>query len=123
MIVVCLAFAGCNSTRARPHLAPTQARLGQPLPTQSNCLLGSPTPGATPPSAGDRGEIQVVDLPAALGRAGVANPTIALAEEAVRSSLAERTLARSLLFPNLDAGANYRLHHGQLQGSRRALDE
>lgn len=57
---------------------------------------------------------QVIDLPMALARAGVDNPTIAFAEEAVRVSLAEQRFARSLLFPTLDAGANYRLHRGNL---------
>jgi outer membrane protein TolC len=62
-------------------------------------------------------------LPTALTRAGADNPTIALAEEAVRVSLAERTLARSLLFPTLDAGANVRIHRGNLQSSRGTIEE
>ena len=53
-----------------------------------------------------------IDLATALRRAGADNPTIALAEEAVRARLAERMQARSLLFPTLDIGTNLRLHRG-----------
>jgi outer membrane protein TolC len=54
----------------------------------------------------------VIDLATALRRAGADNPTIALAEEAVRARLAERMQARALLFPTLDIGTNLRLHRG-----------
>ena len=53
-----------------------------------------------------------IDLATALRRAGADNPTIALAEEAVRARLAERMQARALLFPTLDIGTNLRLHRG-----------
>jgi outer membrane protein TolC len=64
-----------------------------------------------PPSSTLRGEHRI-DLATALRRAGADNPTIALAEEAVRARLAERMQARALLFPTLDIGTNLRLHRG-----------
>src|SRR5262249_15463613 len=62
-----------------------------------------------------------LDLETALGLAGVANPTIALAQEAVRASLAEQMRARALLFPTLDAGMNLNVHRGNLQSSQGAI--
>lgn len=59
-----------------------------------------------------------IDLETALGLAGVENPTIALAQEAVRASLAEQMEARALLLPTLDAGMNFNLHRGNLESGR-----
>jgi outer membrane protein TolC len=67
----------------------------------------------TPPAPAE----QPIDLETALVLAGVDNPTIALAQEAVRASLAEQLQARALLFPSVNAGANYRLHRGNLLSS------
>jgi outer membrane protein TolC len=80
--------------------------------------------GALVPFAGS-GPEQTVDLQGALRAAGLDNPTIALAEEAVRANLAEQTLARSLLFPSLHGGATLSLHQGNLlsaQGIMRNLE-
>jgi outer membrane protein TolC len=55
-----------------------------------------------------------IDLVAALAQAGVDNPTIALAQEAVRASQAELLQARALLLPTLDAGVSFNLHRGNL---------
>jgi outer membrane protein TolC len=57
---------------------------------------------------------QPIDLCAALHRAGIENPTIALAEEASRASEAVRLQARALLLPTLNAGTNVRVHQGAL---------
>jgi outer membrane protein TolC len=68
---------------------------------------------------------QVISLSDALRLAGVESPTIGLAEEIVRASLAEQTLARSLLFPSLHAGATLSAHQGTLlsaQGIVRTVD-
>src|SRR5436309_852093 len=73
----------------------------------------SPAPPVTPPAPAE----QPIDLETALVLAGVDNPTIALAQEAVRASLAEQLQARALLFPSVNAGANYRLHRGNLLSS------
>lgn len=61
---------------------------------------------------------QPIDLATALSLAGAGNPTIALAEEAVRARRAEHLQARALLFPTLQAGGNVRVHRGNLLTSR-----
>jgi outer membrane protein TolC len=68
---------------------------------------------------------QTIDLDGALRLAGVDNPTIGLAEEVVRSNLAEHMLARSLLLPSLNVGTTLSLHQGTLlsaQGIVRNLE-
>jgi outer membrane protein TolC len=60
----------------------------------------------------------LIDLPSALRLAGAENPTIALAEEAVRASLAEQLRAQVLLLPDLSAGFNYDYHDGRLQAAK-----
>lgn len=60
----------------------------------------------------DETDGQRIDLETALQLGGADNPTIAIAEEAVRGSLAEQMQARALLLPDLNAGANLRLHRG-----------
>jgi outer membrane protein TolC len=55
-----------------------------------------------------------IDLPTALGLAGVENPTIALAQEAIRAGLAEQLQADALLIPSLQAGTSFNAHRGNL---------
>jgi outer membrane protein TolC len=141
-LLLCFALTGCHSLPLAslislpagvPALAGSRlpsppeggtptVRLGDPI-IQSTIARAQAPDGELPlptivPSAS-----QVIDLTTALTRAGVDNPTIALAEEAVRVSLAERMFARSLLFPTLDAGANVRVHRGNLQNSSGAIFE
>jgi outer membrane protein TolC len=59
----------------------------------------------------------VLDLETAFQLAGVDNPTIALAQEAVRASEAQQLQARALLLPSLHAGTDFNLHRGNLQAS------
>src|SRR5262249_59795098 len=59
-----------------------------------------------------------LNLETALGLACIENPTIALAEEAVRASMAEQLQARALLFPTLTAGASLDLHRGILESAQ-----
>jgi outer membrane protein TolC len=61
---------------------------------------------------------QVIELETALRETGVANPTIALAEEAVRASLAQQLQAEALLLPTLNAGTSFDSHWGNLESSR-----
>jgi outer membrane protein TolC len=68
---------------------------------------------AIPPAAGE----SPVDLQIALSLASTNNPTIGLAEEAVRAAIAERTAARALMLPTLNAGLNFRVHSGSLLSS------
>src|SRR6516164_8168169 len=63
----------------------------------------------------------VVTLADALAVAGADNPLIALADETVRASEAERLLIWGQLFPSLDAGINYRHHIGRLQETDGSL--
>ncbi len=66
-----------------------------------------------------------IDLATAQRRADLENPTIGLAEEAVRARLAEELQARVLLLPHLNMGGNLHLHRGNLQltsGAIRAAD-
>jgi outer membrane protein TolC len=74
---------------------------------------GKEAPAVPPPVAVDG-----IDLETALEQAGAENPTIGLAQESVRSSLAERLQARALLLPSLDAGISYNLHRGRLQSAQ-----
>ena len=59
-----------------------------------------------------------IDLPTALGLAGAENPTIAIAQEAVRASLANQLQADALLIPNLQAGVSANVHRGVLLSSQ-----
>ena len=66
-----------------------------------------------------------IGLGEALGLAGVENPTIARALEAVRASEAELLQARSLLLPTLRGGVSVNSHEGNLlsgRGIMRNLD-
>jgi len=67
--------------------------------------------------------VRMIDLAGALASAGADNPTIALAEEAVRVTLAERMQARALLLPTLDAGTNLRSHQGTVVTGRGVVTD
>lgn len=58
-----------------------------------------------------------LDLDVALRLAGVNNPTINLAREAVNEALADQLAARVLLLPSVNVGANYRYHRGAVQAA------
>ena len=99
----------------------------EPRPSGSGSDDRSPTvaarveiePGPTvpaPPTVPADAELPL-DLGTALTIAGVDNPTIALARERVREAVAIQLAARSLLLPHLSAGANVRIHRGNLQRS------
>ncbi len=72
-----------------------------------------PTQPAVPTAAVDAG----VDLGVSLQLAGVGNPTINLAREAIQEALARQTAARALLLPSVNIGGNLHIHHGWLQAS------
>jgi outer membrane protein TolC len=76
-------------------------------------------PAAVPPAVAE----YPIDLETALGLAGVDNPTIALAREAVRASLAEQQQARALLLPTLHAGASIDMHRGTLQSAQGVIED
>lgn len=85
--------------------------------------LGAPVAHEEAPAAlrGQMPAEQTIDLTEALRIAGLDNPTIALADEAVRARLAERLQARALLFPTLEVGGNYRDHLGPVQNAMGAI--
>lgn len=58
-----------------------------------------------------------ITLEKALTLAGVENPTIALAKEAVQASLAEQLAARALLLPTVNVGANLNVHRGAIESA------
>jgi outer membrane protein TolC len=62
-----------------------------------------------------------INLETALSLAGAGNPTIALAQESVRASLAEQLRARAALLPILDAGMNFNHHAGSLQSAQGVI--
>jgi outer membrane protein TolC len=133
-LLLTFAFVGCNSIQFGPMISgnlkqeagSVRAALGAPVPTPETDveqLITTPhhSPLATHHSPltthqpGDAVSAEhPLDLATALVRAGADNPTIAIAEEAIRARLAERMQARALLFPTLDAGTNLRLHRGNL---------
>src|SRR5262249_17488542 len=71
-------------------------------------------PPTVPPPCAD----YPIDLATALALAGAANPTIALAFEAVRASQAEQPPAAPLLPPPPHAGPAHNAHRGTLQAAR-----
>lgn len=78
-----------------------------------------PSASVVPPAVAE----YPIDLPTALGLAGVENPTIALAQEAVRASLAEQLQADALLLPSLQAGVSANVHRGTLLSARGIVRE
>jgi outer membrane protein TolC len=76
--------------------------------------LEQPNPQARPTDLTPPSSEHTIDLSVSLQLAGVENPTINLAREAVREALAGQLAARSLLLPSVNIGGNLRLHHGAL---------
>jgi outer membrane protein TolC len=70
--------------------------------------------GAAAPAGPERR----VDLVTALAVAGIENPTIALAQEAVTASQAIHLQAQALLLPSLQAGASFNWHEGALESAQ-----
>jgi outer membrane protein TolC len=66
---------------------------------------------------------QIIDLESAFRLAQGTNPTIGLADEVVQANLAERMLARSLLFPTLNVGATLSMHQGSLLSGRGVVQD
>jgi len=68
---------------------------------------------------GSNGDVQLlqIDLPTALRLANADNPTIALARERVQEALANLRQAQVLWLPDLQGGAAYFRHDGEIQNS------
>ncbi len=99
--------------------APAEAPDDNPYRVQSQ--LAGPAGGVATPVIPPPPDAEPIDLPTALELAGVANPVIALAEQAVQTSLARQLQAYSLLLPSLTVGADYDDHVGVLQNSFGAI--
>jgi outer membrane protein TolC len=84
---------------------------------QVNRTLPSPSAGMETPSLPTPEKVQPISLAGALAQAGVENPVIAIANQAIQVSRAQLLQARALLLPNLNVGSSYDLHNGPLQGS------
>jgi outer membrane protein TolC len=84
---------------------------------QPRGAAAQPPPGPSPAPSPAAAETYPIDLPAALRLAERANPTIAIAREAVLENLALQQQARTMLLPTLVAGGNLRIHEGNLQRS------
>ncbi len=110
-----------GEVRTEEELAPTLAQApprhenGPAIPALTACLPGEPENLTLCQPA------RIIDLAGALRLAGVDNPTIALAEETVRTNQAELTLARALLFPSLNVGTTLALHQGNLLSSQGVM--
>ena len=79
--------------------------------------LAGPTDGLETPAIPAPSGVRSICLPDVLALAGVENPVILLAEQAVQSSLALQMQARVLLLPNLNVGGDFNNHTGPLQTS------
>jgi outer membrane protein TolC len=96
-------------------------RKGQTGGYQVDRTLPSPAAGMDTPVIPAPEKVLPITLGASLALAGVENPIIGLAEQAVRTSLAEQLQARVLLLPSVNVGAHYHLHNGPLQASFGAI--
>jgi outer membrane protein TolC len=77
----------------------------------------APTAESTPPSIPRSVATFPIDLSTALRLADAQNPVIGEARTLILGALAERQVARALLLPSLNAGADYHDHTGPLQHS------
>jgi outer membrane protein TolC len=97
---------------------PATKKAGPPVPAKDDAAgMEAELPRLGPPVIPPPAQERALGFADVLAWAGVDNPTIALAEEAVRASEALRIQARAMLFPTLNAGSNARFHQGNLQGS------
>lgn len=88
---------------------------------QVDRTLPSPEAGMAIPSIPSSDKIRPISLAAALAQAGVENPVINIARQAVQSALGLQLQARVLLLPSVNVGANYDNHSGPLQASFGAI--
>jgi len=99
-------YPGIPAIGERPRLLRTEIRRS----AKANSLSDSSRPSAA--QFTDVTGQETIDLGVALRLAGIDNPTIGLAREAVRESLAGQLAARSLLLPSVNIGGNFRQHSG-----------
>jgi outer membrane protein TolC len=118
------ASAGPDPGKASPAAGAAeeqQAEGGKRGSYQVQKELAGPAGGLVTPAIPPPCEVRPVQLADVLTLAGVENPTILLAEQAVQSSLALQLQARVLLLPNLNVGGDYDDHTGPTQNSFGAI--
>ncbi len=98
--------------------APDPEATPGPLPAAVAAL---PPAGATPPTIPESAPPYPIDLASALRLADGQNPVIGEARVLILDALAQRTAARALLLPYLNAGLNYHDHTGPLQRSSGSI--
>ncbi|MGH7172265.1 MAG: TolC family protein, partial [Gemmataceae bacterium] len=94
---------------------------GQDKGYQVDKRLPSPTEGMATPTIPTPKNVRPLSLAAALAQAGAENPVIAIALQAVQAAQAEQLLARVLLVPSVNVGADYGQHTGPVQSSFGAI--
>ncbi len=96
-----------------PANAPQVYRVDRTLP--------SPEAGMAIPTIPSSDKTRPISLAAALAQAGVENPVINIARQAVASALGLQLQARVLLLPSVNVGTNYDDHTGTSQASFGAI--
>ncbi len=92
-----------------------------PKAYQVDRTLPSPQAGMAIPTIPFSEKTRPMTLAAALTQAGVENPVINIARQAMLSALGLQLQARVLLLPNVNVGTNYDNHNGPLQASFGAI--
>lgn len=95
-----------------PQVRPTQME-----PARADAGADLPPAASTPPSIPEATPARPIDLTTALRLADGQNPVIGEARALILGALGQRAIARTLLFPSLNAGFNYRDHNGVFQRS------
>ena len=115
--------ADIKAVRSEAEEQPTEP--GQDGTYKLQRQLAGPVGGLETPVIPAPSGVRSICLPDVLALAGVENPVIRLAEQAVQSSLALQMQARVLLLPDLNVGGDFNNHTGPLQtaaGYIRSLD-
>jgi outer membrane protein TolC len=99
--------------KRRPANTPQVYRVDRTLP--------NPEAGMAIPTIPSSDEVRPLSLAAALAQAGVENPVINIARQAVVSAQGLQLQALVLLIPNLNVGAYYGQHTGPIQSSFGAI--
>jgi outer membrane protein TolC len=108
-----------NAARASAEVEWTSSLSNSPSESTDAKIVQAVAQRADEPQADTAGPAadaeNTIDLAVAFQLAGVDNPTINLAREAVREAVAKYRGAQVLLLPNLTVGGNFRAHGGNLQ--------
>ncbi len=97
---------------------PREADVGgpsAPRPPETAPAFAPPIGDPATPSVPESAPPYPIDLPTALRLADGHNPVIGVARVQILEALAQRSAARALLLPHLNAGLNYHDHNGPLQ--------